>query len=121
MEKMFAMAIPVSKGKEEAFHQFINDLRTTYSNDFQNARKRLGIRERTFLQQTPEGSLVIVTLTGNDPEQSFRKLALGNDEFTKWFINKVKEIHGIDLTSPPPGPMPEMIVDSGVVEEVAMS
>ena len=59
------------------------------------------------------GEMVIVTLEGDNPADAFKKFAAADDEFTKWFTGKVKEIHGIDLSAPPQGPMPVMMVDSG--------
>ena len=72
----------------------------------------LGVRERTFHQQTPQGDFVIVTLEGNDPEAAFAKFGQGTDPFTTWFKAQVKEIHGMDLGQPPPVPMPKLMVDS---------
>jgi hypothetical protein len=58
------------------------------------------------------GDLVIVTLEGEDPQSAFAQFAVADDEFTKWFKEGVKNLHGIDLSQPPPGPMPELIIDS---------
>jgi hypothetical protein len=32
-------------------------------------------------------------------------------------MESVKKLHGLDLTAPPPGPLPTLIVDSGPVME----
>ena len=64
------------------------------------------------MQTTPQGDFVIVTLEGENPENAFKSFAKTEDEFTKWFIKEVKEIHGMDLTTPPKGTLPELIVDS---------
>ena len=61
------------------------------------------------------GALVIVTLEGENPEQAFQDFGKGTDAFTKWFIEQVKIVHGVDLTSPPPGQLPSLIVDTGPV------
>jgi hypothetical protein len=63
------------------------------------------------------GQLVIVTLEGEDPEKAFEDFAKENNAFTKWFMESVKKLHGLDLTAPPPGPLPTLIVDSGPVME----
>ncbi|MFI5185259.1 MAG: hypothetical protein ACHQF0_00885 [Chitinophagales bacterium] len=59
------------------------------------------------------GHFVLVTLEGDHPEKAFQSFATVNDEFTKWFIQGVKDVHGLDLTQPPPGPLPSLIADSG--------
>ena len=81
--------------------------------DFAANRKKLGVRERTFHQHTPQGDFVVVTLEGNDPAGAFAKFGQGTDPFTQWFKGQVKDIHGIDLGAPPPGPLPKQVVDSG--------
>src|SRR5687768_14962240 len=112
MSKMIAMAIPILPGKKEQWEKFANELTSNRKNDFNNSRKKLNVHERTFLQSTPQGDMVIVTLEGDNPEQAFADFAKGTDEFTNWFKSQAKEIHGLDLTQPPPGPMPKLIVDS---------
>lgn len=118
MDNLFAIAIPVLQGKEQEFEQFKHELLTNHLEEFRASRRQLGVRERTFYQQTPMGGLVIATLEGDNPAEAFKSFASKSDPFTQWFAEKVKEIHGIDLSSPPPGPMPEMFVDSGALEEV---
>jgi hypothetical protein len=112
MSKLFALAIPILPGKEKEWSQWIHELKTTHFKEFAASRKKLGVHERTFLQHTPKGDLVIVTLKGDDPASAFAKFAADDSKFTKWFMEGVKRTHGLDLTQPPPGPMPELMVDS---------
>jgi hypothetical protein len=113
MSKLFAICLPIVKGKEGVFKSFVSDINGKNKSSFQESRKKLGVRERTFHQVTPMGEFVVVTLEGDNPADAFAKFAAGDDDFTKRFTEKIKEIHGIDLSGPPPGPMPVMIVDSG--------
>ena len=119
MSRLFAMAVPVLPGKEQEWRQFASELKDHHYEDFQASRRNLGVRERTFLQETPMGTLVIVTLEGENPEQAFAEFSKGTDAFTKWFMESVQRIHGLDLSSPPPGPMPGLFIDSGPVETFA--
>ncbi len=112
MSKMFAVAVPILPDKMEQWKKFADDLKGRWSTEFKKSRKDMGIHERTFLQETPMGNFVIVTLEGDNPEQAFASFGQGNDEFTKWFMSGVSEIHGIDLTAPPAGPPPTLIIDS---------
>lgn len=108
------MAVPVLPGKTEQWRKFANALKKEKSNDLKASRKRLGVRERAFFQHTPNGDLVILTFEGENPESAFAKFGSGNDAFTQWFVKEVKEIHGVDLTVPPPKDgMPELVVDTG--------
>jgi hypothetical protein len=110
---LFAIAIPIPAGKLEQWNGFIGQLGGAKKADFAASRKKLGVRERTFHQKTPMGDFVIVTLEGDDPASAFTKFGQGTDPFTKWFSAEVKAIHDVDLTAPPPGPLPMLIVDSG--------
>jgi hypothetical protein len=116
MKKLFAMAVPILPGKTQQCEKFVNELKTDRFNEFSESRKKLNVRERTFLQKTPQGDFIIVTLEGPDPQMAFKNFASMNDEFSNWFSKQVKEIHGLDLKNQPPGPLPEMIIDS--MEEV---
>jgi len=107
-----AMAIPILPGKTEQFRRIIEEERGRWHKDYVASRQRLGVRERVFLQSTPMGDLVIVTLEGDDPARAFQGLATGDDDYTRWFVQQVKEVHGVDLTQPLPGPLPELVEDS---------
>lgn len=115
MANLFAMTVPILPGQTEHWHKFMDALKGEKYNEFQANRARLEVRERTFFQQTPHGDFIVVTLEGNHPESAFGRFAEGNDAFTKWFVDEVKAIHGIDLASPPSRAMPELCVDSGEV------
>lgn len=116
MSQFFAMAVPILPGKTEEFKSFTNELNGSRSEEFKASRKKLNVRERTFLQETPQGDFVLVTLEGENPEAAFQQFAQGNDEFTKWFLDHVKSIHGLDLSQPPQGALPKMIIDSGEIK-----
>ena len=105
-----AVALPILPGKKQAFQQFASDIKTKYSKEFKASRERLGVRERVFLHQTSQGDMVIVTLEGNDPAGAFAAIPRGDDAYTKWFINAVKEIHGVDISQPMAPPT--LIADS---------
>jgi len=112
MSKLFAAAFPILPGKEEQWEKFAGELKGARHEDFKKSRADLHVHERSFLQHTPHGSLVVVTLEGEDPMGAFASFAKSDDEFTAWFRQQVMEIHGFDLREPPPGPMPEMLLDS---------
>jgi hypothetical protein len=109
---LVAMAIPILPGKTEQVRQFARELSGSRKAEFQASRQKLGAHERSFLQSTPAGDVVIVTLEADDPGAAFARFGEGTDEFTRWFVQQVKELHGFDLTQPPPGPVPELLVDS---------
>jgi hypothetical protein len=109
---LLVMAVPILPGKEAQWRRFLDELNGTRSGDYRASRRRLGVRERSFLQSTPQGDLALVTVEGDDPAAAIAAFGAGQDEFTRWFIQQVKEIHALDLTQPPPGPLPELVIDS---------
>ena len=112
MSKLFAMAVPILPERAAEWEKFSTELKTTWHAQFCESRNNLGVHERTFLQHSPMGDFVVVTLEGDEPEKAFANFAAGNDEFTNWFAEQVKTVHGVDLRQPPPGPLPELILDS---------
>ena len=110
---LFALSIPIPAAKVSKWKQFIDQLEGPRKAEFVANRKRLGVRERTFHQQTPMGDMVIVTLEGDNPAAAFAKFGQGSDAFTDWFKTEVMDIHGVDLAAPPAEPFPVQVVDSG--------
>lgn len=109
---LIAMAIPILPGKTDQWRTFVGDLNGRRHNEYQASRRRLQVHERAFLQSTPQGDVVIVTLEGADPEGAFRRFSSGGDDFTHWFVQQVKEIHGLDLAQAAQGPAPALAADS---------
>jgi hypothetical protein len=118
MSQLFALAVPILKGKTEQWKKFNDDLNGRYKKEFNESRTGLRVQERTFFQSTPMGDLALITLEGENPEVAFRQFGQGNDEFTKWFTSQVKEIHGLDLTQKPSSSfMAQLITETRAVEE----
>jgi hypothetical protein len=109
---LMAVAFPIAPGKTEDWKRFIAELNGARRADFVASRKGIRARERTFLQPTPMGDLVVVTLEGDNPAQAFGKFVSSKDPFTLWFLEQVKDVHGVDLTQAASGPMPQLVIDS---------
>ena len=112
MNKLIAMAAPILPGKLSQWRNCLNELNTTWKDEYLASRKENGVRERAYLQTTPNGDLVIVTLEGEDPEGAMQNLFTTNDAFTKWFLTETKAIHGIDFSEPGEGVLPELVIDT---------
>jgi hypothetical protein len=106
-----AVAFPILPQKTAEWRSFIDELNGPRHADFAESRRRLGVQERTFLQATPMGDLVIVTLEGDDPARSFGQMVHSTDAFTVWFLERVKAIHGVDLTAEMGSPS-QLMIDS---------
>jgi hypothetical protein len=110
---LLAMAYPILPGRTDDWRRLMAELDGPRREEYDALQRRFGVRSRVFLQQTPEGDLVLVTMDGDDSYRAMQQMYAGNDSFTEWFVVQVKDIHGIDLREPPPGPPPELVLDSG--------
>jgi len=111
---MMAVAFPILPGKTDAWKHFIAELNGSRKAEFVASREKAHVREQTYFQSTPMGDLVIVTLSGEDPGRSFGEMSSADDAFTHWFVEQVKELHGVDVAAPMAGgPPSELVIDSG--------
>lgn len=81
--------------------------------EYAESRARLGVTlERAYLQETPMGSIVAVYMESDRGFDTNAADVLASDlAIDKFFVDSVREIHGIDMTEPPPaGPAPEAFV-----------
>ena len=116
---LMAYAFPIERGKTSAWRKWADELNGERQREFAASRERVGVHERTFLQETPQGDLVIVTLEGDDPAGAFAKMMERSDPFTTWFLEHVKEFHGIDPAEMARTASPVLMVDSAAVPVAA--
>ena len=109
---VMAVTFPILPGKTPAWRSWMSELNGPRHEEFAASRSRAGVHERTFLQETPGGDVVIVTLEGKDPARSFKTMTSGTDAFTSWFLKQAKDVHGIDLTMPLNGSSSHLVIDS---------
>ena len=109
---LMAVAFPILPNKTAEWRRFMAEINGPRQMEFADSRRRAGVRERTFLQSTPMGDLVIVTLEGDDPARSFEQMTEATDAFTTWFLGQVMAVHGTDLTRPMAGSPSELVVDT---------
>ena len=112
---LMAAAFPILPGKTAEWRTFMEQLNGPRHEEFVESRRRLGVRERTFLQQTPTGDVVIVTLEGDDPGHAFGQMMSATDAFTAWFMERATAVHGIDPSAPTSSPPPELVADTAKV------
>lgn len=53
-------------------------------------------------QETPDGTLAIVMLEGDDIANSMGQIATSDAPFAQQFREFVKDVHGVDLAEGPP-------------------
>ena len=107
---MVALCIPIQPGKKAKWQEMADKFSQEPVKSRLNAsRKAAGVHERTFLQETPHGDMVIITLEGDNPHEAFGRMMA--DPSIRDFAEWAADVHGIDPNSPPP-PMPRLVYDS---------
>jgi len=106
---MGVVVAPVLEGKLDAWKQWIEEIQGSRSEEFADFNRRYGLtRHAAWLAETPMGPIVVVLHEGPGADEFMQKLGPSQDAPDVWFKDKLKEIHGFDLTQPPPGPMPQL-------------
>jgi hypothetical protein len=106
------LAVPVLPGKESQARQFGASIKQK-NNDWERSEQRLRLKkEAWFLQQSPQGSLMIVYIEGDDVGRALSDFAQSRDPFDVWFKDQVKAISGVDINQPM-GPPPELLFSYG--------
>ena len=103
---MPGMAIPLAADKHDAWEAWIAELNGPRKAAFDDMNARHGLTEhRAYLQPAPDGGFLVLVITDGPGAESFLANAASSDEeFDRWFMGSVAEVHGMDTT----GPMPEM-------------
>jgi hypothetical protein len=106
----FAFAVPVLPGKEA---RAVADMMRPRKDEYEESRGRRGITmERAYEMATPMGNFVIAYIESeNDFEQAMGGMGASDLPIDRDFTAALLDIHGVDLTQPPPGPPPETIAD----------
>ena len=102
--------LPIRLGKTAAGRTFLQDLERERKGQYAASEQRLGITKEVWaLQQTPQGDLLVVFFQSNDINGAVRQFVGSRDEFDLWFKGQVKDITGVDLNVPPPGPLSDVL------------
>jgi hypothetical protein len=108
--KSLILAVPIVRGKEEEWRRFAQELQETYPREYEDLRRRLGVRaERVWLIQESCGEVALAYAEVEAPEEVIRRLAASEEPFDAWFKEKLLELHGYDLDGPRPRAEPELV------------
>jgi len=109
---MIAMGIPILPGKREKWETMAEQFSRPgpMKDRLDRSRRAAGVHERTFLQETPQGDMVIITLEGDNPAEAFGRMMA--DPELRDFVEWAADVHGLDPAAAPPPP-PRLVYDSG--------
>jgi Family of unknown function (DUF6176) len=103
-------ALPILPGKSQDARDFHRDLDGPRKADYAASEQRIGIvKEHWFLQQTPQGDLFLAYMESPNFAQALAQFAQSQDEFDQWFKRRLAAVTGVDLNTPPPGPLSELL------------
>ncbi len=107
---MIAMALPIPAEKYPIWRETVLSFSGPRSAEYDASRRRLGVvRQGAWVQQTPEGPMEVLVIEAIDPAAFFEGLATSQEPFDVEFREFLLDVHGIDLTEPPP--LPEQVLD----------
>ena len=99
----YSFVVPILPGKTEAVKRLSAETSGPRRSEMEEFQRRVGItKQEIWLQQTPNGDMAIVNLETNDVGRLFQELASSDKPFDRWYVQQLKEIHGIDPSQPLP-------------------
>ena len=103
---------PIMEGKVEAWKTWAASLQNgELTEDFKDLNQRYGLtRHDAWLVTTPNGMMVAVLQEGPGAETFISKLAVSSHPVDEQFKKRVEEYNGFDVSAPPPGPLPELLL-----------
>jgi len=111
---MGVIVAPIREGKLDAWKQWVTELNGTRKEELADFNRRYGLtRHAAWLMESPAGPAVVALHQAPGADSFMPSLGPSQEKFDLSFKEKVKEIHGLDVTQPPPGPPPELYYDSG--------
>src|SRR5437870_2356894 len=104
-----AAAFPVLPGRDA---EDVAQILRSRPEQYRESRRNLGITlERAYHEPTPMGDFVIsYAETDGSAAEAVAKMGTSELEIDRDFARMIKEVHGIDLTVPAPGPPPETLL-----------
>lgn len=103
-------AIPIRTGQTANARAFLQELESQRKDQYAVSEQRLGIRTEVWaIQESPAGNFFVVYIAADDLAGAFQAFAASQDPFDRWFKEHVATTTGIDLNTPPAGPLSEVL------------
>lgn len=98
--------VPILPGKVDEHRQLDEELMGSRYTEYQESRKRLGIRrEAAWHQEMPNGTVAVVYIEADDPGAAMAGMGSSEEPFDRWFRERIQDIFGLDLSQPAPPPV----------------
>jgi hypothetical protein len=104
------LVVPIRPGKTADARDFMRELEEQRKPDYDRSERRIGItKEAWYLAHTPGGDQFVAFMETPDFGQALSLLSGSHDEFDLWFKRRLADSTGLDLNTPPSGPLPELL------------
>lgn len=108
---MGLIVAPVVKGKEKEWRSWAEKLKGEMKNDYDDLNKRHRLtRHDVWAVETPNGLLAVVLHEGPGADSFMQNVAASDHPTDILMREHIEKFHGMDMSAPPPGPMPEKLV-----------
>ena len=102
--------IPVVSGMVDEARDFIHEMGNARWADYDRSQRRIGItHEVWYMASLPSGNSLVVFMESTDLARAFSLLAESDDEFDRWFRQRLIDVAGLDISNPPEMDFPELI------------
>lgn len=109
---VYNFAFPVLPGKENEARKFAKEAVGSHAGSYTSLMKASGTTRVTWtLQQTPTGSFILVWFEADEVQKIFEILATRTGEDADWMRGRIRDVGGVDMREPMPGPQPELIME----------
>jgi hypothetical protein len=98
-----AFAVPVMPGQEDLDRQTLEEMAGPRREEHEAAMREAGMRQHAvWHQETPEGTIAVVTVEADDPEAAIVQFGSSDEPFNRWFRDQMEQVHGIDISQSSP-------------------
>jgi hypothetical protein len=109
---MLTFALPVPADRIDALRAFVAELLGPRRAEFDASWRAKGIvAERAWLQTTPTGALVLVSIEAGDLLRAMHAIATSDAPFDRWYRQRVREVYGVDLADESSRPQIELLAE----------
>jgi hypothetical protein len=104
------LVVPIMAGKTAEARDFMRELEEKRKPGYDQSERRIGItKEVWYLAHTPAGDQFVAYMETPDFGRALSLFSASRDEFDLWFKRRLAGATGLDLNTPPSGPLPELL------------
>ena len=104
------LVVPILPDKTDDARDFMRELEGKRKPDYDRSERRIGItKEVWYLAHTPGGDQFVAYMESDDFGRALSQFSESHDGFDLWFKRRLADSTGLDLNTPPSGPLPELL------------